>query len=385
MVAFMSAGKLRRLYELEGPQKTVRHLREALALKEGRLKPEDFSLRDLAEGLVQEGADWVRGLDPRSGSSVLLEAGNAVDTSAFSNITGQIVYSTVMEAYNDPVYLWPRLCKVIPTKLSGEKIPGIGQLGDDTEIVDEGMPYPLIGLQEEWIETPETIKRGLIVPVTKEAVFFDRTNLVLTRAGNVGRTIAISREKRILDLAVGVTNNYKYKSTAYNTYNATTPWANQITNALVDWTDVEAAELKFEGMTDPVTGEPITVIPTSMLVPGALRYTARRILGATEVHHVDMQVQATTYRTIASNPVPQYEELSNPYVVARSGNAAYWYLGDFKKAFAYMENWGPAIQQAADNSEADFNRDIVAQYKISERGAAAVLSPRHVCKSTGAG
>ena len=34
--------------------------------------------------------------------------------------------------------------------------------------------------------TPQTAKRGFIVPVTKEAIFFDRTNLVLQRAAEVG-------------------------------------------------------------------------------------------------------------------------------------------------------------------------------------------------------
>lgn len=46
------------------------------------------------------------------------------------------------------------------------------------------MPYPNIGFSEDYIETPSTSKHGLIVPVTREAVFFDRTNLILSRAAN---------------------------------------------------------------------------------------------------------------------------------------------------------------------------------------------------------
>ena len=34
---------------------------------QGHLKPEDFSLRDLAEGLVPDGHEWVRMMDPRNG------------------------------------------------------------------------------------------------------------------------------------------------------------------------------------------------------------------------------------------------------------------------------------------------------------------------------
>ena len=39
-----------------------------------------------------------------------------------------------------------------------------------------------LGFGEDYIETPSTTKRGFIVPVTKEAIFFDRTHLVLSRA-----------------------------------------------------------------------------------------------------------------------------------------------------------------------------------------------------------
>jgi hypothetical protein len=40
--------ELKRRYELDGADQTVSHLSEAL--REGHLKPEDFSIRDLAEG-----------------------------------------------------------------------------------------------------------------------------------------------------------------------------------------------------------------------------------------------------------------------------------------------------------------------------------------------
>ena len=41
--------------------------------------------------------------------------------------------------------------------------------------------------------------------------------------------------------------------------------------------------------------------------------------------------------------------------------------------------------QAPTNSEAEFSQDIVLRFKASERGAAAVINPRYVVKSTGAG
>ena len=44
---------------------------------------------------------------------------------------------------------------------------GIGGLGDVGEIVGEGKVYPTAGVNEDWIDTPTTDKRGTIVPVTR--------------------------------------------------------------------------------------------------------------------------------------------------------------------------------------------------------------------------
>ena len=181
--------ELRRRYELDGAEKTVRHLSEAL--EQRHLQPEDFSLRDLAEGLVPDGHGWVRSLDPRNAGGVnLLEAGEGVDVTAFLNITGQVIYSKIQEGYAQEAFVVSKLVDTVPTRLDGEKIPGIGRVSDEATEVHPGMPYPHLGFGEDYIETPSTAKHGLIVPVTREAIFFDRTNLVLSRAAEVGAEAA---------------------------------------------------------------------------------------------------------------------------------------------------------------------------------------------------
>ena len=114
-----------------------------------------------------------------------------------------------------------RLVDTIPTRLDGERIPGIGRISDEVAEVRPGMPYPSLGFAEDYIDTPQTTKRGFIVPVTKEAIFFDRTHLILQRAAEVGEVLGLNKEKRLIDLLIGATNNYKWKGTAYNTYSST--------------------------------------------------------------------------------------------------------------------------------------------------------------------
>jgi hypothetical protein len=208
--------ELKRRYDLDGAAQTSRHLCEALANRE--LAPEDFSLRDLAEALVPDGREWVRLLDPRSSSGAsVMESVDGVDVTAFLNVAGQVIYSKILDAYTQETFVASRLVQTIPTRLDGEKIPGVSRVADAIDVVGPGMPYPHLGFGEDYIETPTTSKRGFIVPVTKEAIFFDRTHLVLSRAAEVGEILGLNKEKRLLDLIVGVTNNYKQNGVALNT------------------------------------------------------------------------------------------------------------------------------------------------------------------------
>ncbi|MDX1961834.1 MAG: hypothetical protein SFX18_01695 [Pirellulales bacterium] len=379
----ISYRELKRRYDLDGPAATVSHLRAALT--ERHLQPTDFSLRDLAESLIPDGGEWVRALDPRQSAGVaLLEAGDGVDLTAFLNVTGQIIYNRILDAYRHESFVMSRLVETIPTRLDGEKLPGAANLADSVTEIAPGMPYPHAGFGEDYIETPSTAKRGLIVPVTREAIFFDRTHLVLQRAGEVGEILGLNKEKRLLDVALGVTNNYKWRGASHNTYQTSTPWKNVLsTNELVDWTDIDAAEQLLAEMLDPNTNEPILIQANSILVMPAYRHIAQRVVGATFIEQAD-----GSSNTRAPNPLANYRVYDSRLAYRRlvaSGVAAdtakkHWYLGDFRKAFAYMENWPITVTQSAVGSEADFAQDIVLRFKASERGAAAVLNPRCVIK-----
>ncbi|MEE8450358.1 MAG: hypothetical protein V3R99_00535 [Thermoguttaceae bacterium] len=381
--------ELKRMYDRNGAEATVTHLNEAL--EQGHLKPEDFSIREIAEATL--GGARLRQMDPRDGGVALLEAGEGVDVTAFSNITGQVVRSKIMAAYQQEAFVVSKLVDTIPTRLDGEKIPGIGRVSDEVAEVRPGMPYPNLGFSEDYIETPQTTKRGFIVPVTREAIFFDRTHLVLQRAAEVGEILGLNKEKRLIDLLIGATNNYKWKGTDYNTYYAAAdsgPWTNVTTEELVDWTDIDAAEQLFADILDPNTGEPVLVKATTVLVMPAYRHAAHRIFNAAELTYTASGAETDT--TVA-NPLGNYRVVESRLAYRRvvaSGETSdaakkWWFIGDFKKAFAYMENWPITVTQSPTHSEAEFNQDIVVRFKASERGAAAAINPRFVAKSLGDG
>lgn len=379
--------ELKRQYELE-PRRCVQQLQESLESK--KLRPEHFSVRDLFESLVENGRELLEQMSYRKSGGLgmrdvsLLEFAGAVDTSAFSSITGQIIYNRIKEAYDDPAFIWQDLCTTVQTQfLDGERIPEIGRIGDKAEIVEEGAIYPNVGLNEAFIDTAPTKKRGFIVPVTREIVIADRTGVLLKYAGEGGFWLGRNKEKRVLDVVTGITNNYKRNNTATNTYLTAGAYINDQTgNALSgagnEWRALELAELLFDAITDPNTGEPIAVVPDTLIVPSALKRTANRIVGATEVVTVDNRANAATTRTVSPNPYAGsgIKVVSSPYIKSRNGSATKWFFGKPKEAINYMEVWDVETLQAASNSEAEFIQDILMRFKCSERGVAQVVEPR---------
>lgn len=380
--------ELKRRVELDGLKKTTEHLTEAIDNRQ--LLPEDFSLRDLAEALIPDGNEWVRALDPCCAMSLTESEG--VDSTAFMNVTGRIISAKIRESYEHESFAASKLISTIPSRLSRERIPGVSRINSDAMQVQEGMPYPNAGVAEEYIDTPETSKHGLIVPVTREAVFFDQTGLVLKRASEVGEILGANREKRILDVILGVTNTYSLNGTAYNTYYAASdngPWVNKLTaNELEDWSDVDAAEQLFNAMCDDATGDPILMNPNTVLLMPGKRFAAAQVFYP---GNVSLSNASRTQEVSLKNLLGDYRVETSAYAyrrlissgVAAADAAKYWFIGDFRRAFAYVENWGLTVSRSSAYSEASFSQDILVRYKASERGVPAVLDPRCVVCCTG--
>jgi len=383
--------ELRKRYELDGAEKTVRHLSEAIQSKE--LRPEDFSLRDLAEGLIPDGHLWVRELDPRSGrdASAVTEALDGVDVTAFSNITGKIISARIMESYEQETFALSKLIDTIPSRFETERIAGITPIVGDALEVAPGMPYPNLGFSEDYIDTPRTTKRGLIVSVTKEAIFFDRTHMILSRAAEVGEILGLNKEKRIIGTVLGLGQKYNWKGRPLDVYypaSATSPpWVNVVDdNELVDWRNVDKVEDLFGSMTDPTTKEPILIDASTVLIMPQKKQTAAQVFQPHSVMYAtpDQTVMGTFRNPYARHNVVAsrlaYQELLKANVPAAKASL-YWFMGDFRKAFGYMENWPITVTQSPFQSEADFSQDIVVRFKASERGAVTVLDPRYIVQS----
>jgi hypothetical protein len=338
-----------------------------------------WSVREIFEQFVPDGREAVNMLRPQSqGGYQLQESAQVVDTSLFANIIGQIMYTSTLKGYTMASLVGDLLVETIQTPFNGEKIPGIGRLGDDLETIPEGGEYPNAIIAEEYVSTPETIKRGLIMDVTREAVFFDRTGVLLNECGMMGERVAVNKEKRILDVVCGIVTIYRRNDQpAEATYQSD----NTVTStALLDWSSIDAVQQKANVQTDPTNGEPISLDLDTVMVPKALEQTGKRIVNASMVRQTTNSNVATY---VNDNQLKQsYNLVSGQYVRQRTSSDSTWFAGQPKKAFVYMQNWPLQVTQAAENTEVGFTRDILARFKASERGAAAVRDRRFMFKVT---
>jgi hypothetical protein len=317
----------------------------------------------------------------------LQEAAGAVSTSAFLNISGQIIYTTTMAANQHEDFTMTRAIPAISTVFQmGEKIPGITQIVGDSAVVPEGDPYPLAGASEDYIETPVTTKRGQIIPVTREAIIADRTNLLLERCRDVGLAIGITQEEEAVDCLIDenrTTHRYKWRGTSYATFQASTPWDNTTAStALTDWTSINAAEQTLNEIVDPNTAKPILMLAKDIIVTKQNYHTARRIMVATNNRTGAYPTSGSNNLMDAPSTLDSYNVLTSRWLAYRMATDTTWYFGDLARALAYMQIWPTEVVQAPPNSQKEFEQDIVMQSKASRKGEYVVREPRCLTKCT---
>lgn len=361
-----------------------------LALTDNHIEPLNVALADLCEAFL--GRDALERMNPRyrPNQGFMLEAGDVVNTGAFSNIIGQITYTTVLAQLENADHVGMGLVTTDPGTTQYEEIvPGVGGIGDRAEDVGEGENYPTVGLSEEFIEIPRKVKDGFVLPVTEEAIWEDKTGgLLMQRANAAAESMGITMEKAALSTALGVTNTYKRNNVTRNTYLDTGGFDNLIVDVLDDYTDINAALLLFDAIDDPNTGEPINVAgQMQLVVPPALYMTALAILNATElkIGADSGAVQQMTNNLLQVQTRRRFTVVSNQYVKEATNSDIIWFLGKFPDAFGYREIWPLQVYRQDRTSEAGFARDVVTQIKVRRKGVFYVREPRKVVKSTGVG
>jgi hypothetical protein len=315
----------------------------------------------------------------------IAEIYEAVHPSAFPLVTKKLLSKKIMGAYTMADTIGDQLTETFTSNLIIDRIPGFST-GGNIEAVLPGANYQHTGVVEEkWVQIVGQ-KYGKILDITWEAIKFDQTGQILRRAGMIGKDAAIYREKMIMNTIQDIAGYYAWyvgsadaesvTRTALYSTSTTAPHrtSNQVTNALVNHTDINAAVILLGLMVDE-KGDPIVVNPKTLLVPVALEMVARSIYNSTVL-----------IGGANSQPNPfagKFAPLSSPYLDAQS--SIIWYLGDFASQFVWKEVIPLQVLTRKDEkNEPAWERDVVAQYKVRFYGDCKATDYCHVVKSTGA-
>lgn len=389
---------LRNFARQHGVEKTVQFFKEGVAAhKAGKpgISPRQISLRGLAEGIL--GHNWARKLGR---PSRFLEGPEAVDVSAFTDITGQLLVDSLYEKYNAADFVLSKMVSVEPvtTNLGPHKVPGLSKVVDDGKKVQPGMPIPQTTFDEEWKTYQGPHRRALICAVTLEMIRADLTGQAQESAENIGENLAIQKEEEIAQTMFGILNPFQWNGTTYNSFLTSGSWVNKQTGVIfTDWTALNLCEQLFYGILDPVTGRPIKIIPKDIVVMPYRYYSLKHALKATNVRTGAYPTSGENTLTDGANPlelnynvqksVYAYQQLTNATAIGGGGLTAtqareYVLIGDMAKAFVYREVEPLQTFVAPPQNPLEFNNDIALAVKAREWGIAQVKDPRYVVLST---
>lgn len=372
------------------------------AFKKGDFKVADFSIKRLA--IETAGQGWVDSLNP--GNAAMFH--EQVDASTFLSLANVVLTGVIYDEFAQAdINRGNTLAetRTVPYIQSGRDI-GLTRTDATSVIVQEGQPFPSFGMGTNFRTYPDTVKRGAMVELTKEAIAEDRTGQIIQNCQGVAEEVVADKNERILRVVLGIDNSvYLPLGVATATYATTAGVKNLLaSNELQDWTDVDGAWQLWSQMTHPVTGRPLTVPigQISVLVMPGKMATAQYVFGATGLQVGDVTSGAAAGVSTGVNPIAflgrqfqtpdasqmAYYMLTKASALGGGGIAAsdatkYWYIGAFNKAFVYLQNYGLTVLSQGADSEAAFKRDVIFALRASERGVPAVKDPRYVIKCTG--
>lgn len=316
-------------------------------LAEGKLDPTKVSFRTLWEGLV---------------TSQDLEEN--LTSSAFPNISGQIISKVMIDAYEAFPKEADKLMRTVPSKLKVSRIAGWTALGT-IERVQERQDYPELQPPDEKIQTIVNKKYGGILSLTKEDIYFDQTGELVDRAKQIGEEGARFRQELMFAALCDNGGNSLSGADLYSSGNS-----NLLTTNPLGTTGWETVRKNLLGKKDE-RNKPIWVFgdrPT-LVIPPALISTAEKLqkneYGDLGTANLDVNLARGSFDIVV-----------NPYWTTNETN---WWYGAFKRQFRWEEVWPVEVfMRVGQDTEEGFKADVIQQHKCSFYGGAGAVDTKYV-------
>jgi len=356
-------------------------------LDSGKLKPSDFSIRQLFDQLV----------DVDLGESAV-DVAEGLNTSAFPTIAQKIIHKDILDEYNLAIGdVGNLVSESEATHVDSELVAGFNAADATPLLRRQAMAYEETDFGEkDWKIIMADF--GRMISLTREVIFEDRTGEVLRLARDIGRAGGQHKAKMIIQ-TVEVVNRDAFEETSSEAaihkgtaLAAATLYSDDHTaldtqvndnlvasNALVDYTDVDAVYQLFAKMVDEA-GNPIDVVPSVVLIPTALKATAAEIFksawlmakGSTDALNIP------TFNPIADLGAGDLNIISSIFLA----DTTTWYLGAFDKQLLWLNVFMPATASQGADSELAFTNQIVARFRFSYHAGVGHTDWRYIVKST---
>lgn len=361
-------------------------LREAIQKK--RINPDRLSIRGLAEGMLGDTMEKIhRSLKDYINNPLNVREQTVVDSSNFAAVTGQILIDRVRQKYELTTQLGKLIFRVesTGTNLQTYREQIVSRVPEMSETVEQNMQYPARQFTQMYVDYPAPSKFGHQCNITLELVLSDQTRQIYDMADSVGEMTGWDEERRKMRVFLGIVNNFSQNGTAANTYRTSGSWINMLNDfTLLDYRSINRLEQTLRNQTDPQSGLPLNNFITDLFVMPTNRYTAKRILNATEVRSNgtstgDLLVSANPIdANINLMPTSQYAQVladaEGGYTSAQADSIVV--AGDFQNALVWREVFPVHTEQLPPGNERSFDRDIVYSVKASGMGVAGVREPR---------
>jgi len=353
----------------------------------GDITPNDFSFKAMFEELVDPEHKFTMETDAK-------ELAEAVTASAFPTITGVVINSTIIPAYELAVGPSARLVSESNAiKTSREEIAG-WTAGGQFEMRPEHTSYQEDVITEKYWSV-DKYDFGKIISLTREAIFDDRSGELITRARSLGEKGGQLRAKIITQTfevaartAQGESTSQAavYKGTAItagNFYNADHSAlidsagvnANLVTsNALGNDQAINTANTVFSKFVDE-NGETIIITPVVMVYPPALHQTAQELLFGTTKRSISATLDEGHLGNIWQG---RFDPIELPFLTSDTT----WYIGAPTKQMVWLWVWKPETKVQNADSESAFHAQIVLRYRFSWYGGCAHTDYRFMVKNT---
>ncbi len=334
-----------------------------------QIDPDKWSIRGLFEAFGGE----VQGVTPQewyySAPGV-----QAIQSTMFPKAVENLALKKLNDSFMEEEYIADRLVRTIPSKTKNETYYGLNEL-QDLKDAEEAEEVQFMSFNDRWVTT-RTMKRQIALALTKEMLMFDQTGLFMERTRRLGIIAARNKEKKIVESVLsnkkGVYNPLGVSTDLYdasvNTVTTFTPLVDEDTIGSVK----QHYRTNFKTTVQGEEGVQKVWLPNTIICSQEQEMAIRRIFTAGNIFNIvnastTSKPAGTGGMTYRNQYAGTFEILTSPYFPDGLDSKT-WFLGNFRDQFIWLENWPITVTSLGAGSEADFSRDIVAQFKVSYMG-----------------